>query len=291
MQQRVFKLLKDNGILNFSTLLYTYKEDRYTGAKKVTQKIESPPMEINEDTFIGKIADLSMSSDFLHSNTIWSSIDNKSFIISEKTGIKTIYLKDHKKTYQYPHPNIIYYITKTATNKPYVAGMWFYLEDIINSDTVFYPAWILNIFRTGFICTHNVIDNNYPDGTDYNILINTAIEDFWNGNFNTEVTDLSKSEVLTKIKIKTISDYVDYTDYFFSQLNALAENYNIIGNKTKGTFAYIASRYYNCGGFNKVVRSIIKNNPQTQLTSTIENLETLSNNYLISDIVSSAYSS
>lgn len=291
MQQRIFKLFKENGILNFSTLLYTYKTDRYTNTKNVTQKIESPANQINETTFIEKLSKLSMTSDFLHPNTLWSSIDNKSFIISEPASIKNIYIKNLKKEFKYPHPNVIYYITKTATDKPYVAGMWFYLEDKITPTTIFYPAWILNIFKTGFVCTHNVIDNHYPDGVDYNVLINTAIEDFWNGNFNVEVSDLAKAEVLTKIKILTILDYKDYVDYFFSQLNALAKNYTIKSNKSTNTFLYIANYYYNSGPFHKVVNSIIKNNPQTQLTSNTTNKETLSNNYLISDIVSSAYSS
>jgi hypothetical protein len=289
-QQRIFKIFKENNDLNFSTLLYKYRVINEAGDKKISSKVESPATVINEEKFIEQINNLSSTSGFLHPGTAWVSVDNKSFIILEPKGIKEVYIKETKKTYRHPHPNIAYYITKTGTDKPYVAGMWYYLDDVVTTKTIFFAAWSLNVFRTGFICTHNVYEDNLPKDTDYNILINTAIEDFWCGNFNTEVSDLAKTEIFTTVNIIKIKEYKNDMDYFYQQLQGLADNYSLDSAKMKNTMSELAARYYKAGNFSKLVYSIMRNNPQTEMTSTDE-FTTMSNNYVISDIVASAYNS
>lgn len=289
-QQRIFKIFKEGGALNFSTLLYNYKVLDYNGNKKITSKVESPPTIIDEANFINRINGLSSTSEFLYAGTVWASIDNRSFIVTEPKGVKEVYIHELKNTFRYPHPNIAYYITKTATDKPYVAGIWFYLDDEITERTMFYAAWSLNVFRTGFICTHNIYEDNLPKDVDYNVLINTAIEDFWRGNFNGEVSDLTKNEVLRVPNIIKLKLFKNDTDFFYQQLEGLANNYDLNGPKFKETMATIGQCYYKCGNFAKIVYAIMRNNPQTQLTSD-EETATLANNYVISDIVASAYSS
>lgn len=293
-QQRIFKIRKNKSVFEFFTLLYTYHTDRY-GVKVQTGKIESQPTKIDEETFITKVNGIKNNYQLLHPGTLWASPDNKSFLIMGEPDVKEIYIAEYGKTYDFPHPKVIYYITKNSNDKPYVAGVWFVADSKLDPQyTRITPAWILNVFRDGMVCVHNVYEDKYNGEFDYNLLINTAIEDFWSGTFNYEVNDLLKVKNL--YSNNKVIDYdpsvlpLDHTQKFLLINEAYAKKFSIEELINSGYFKNLANGYYDSFNLSQLITYVQSKDPQTQLRSK-QDVQTTQNNYLISDIIAFAYKS
>lgn len=314
-QYRILKFRKDKDEFFFQNVLTQFRV--IDGKPQKIKDVASEPVNINESGFCNSLVDLGHSDHFLFPNTLWSSFDRGSYLIFEPPGVKRITLHLPGiivEDYEYIHPSILYFVTTSADNKMYVAGLWYMrgietIEDI-RPDTVLYHPYLPNVFRDGMVCTHNFYSHEFDSAGSVNLNINMAIEDFWSSRFNDEVNDfLHNTESITLFNnVNPLTDpatgLIIHQDYgieksshiFFVYLNKLLEDIrsgefgsqaSAILEQTFDTILQNQYHYYNVQG---IIDLVIRNNPQTALfDGNSPGNSDIMNHYLLNDLLRLTY--
>ncbi len=314
-QYRILKFRKDKNEFFFQNVLTQF---RLVEGKPVKVKdISSEPVNMNESGFCNDLADLGHSDHFLFPNTVWSSFDRGSYLIFEPPGVKKLSLflpGICERDFEYIHPGILYFVTTSADNKMYVAGIWYMsnvnsIEDITPSTPLYHP-YLPNVFRDGMVCTHNFYSHEFDSAGSVNLNINMAIEDFWSSNFNDEVADfLNNTEtvmmfnhaVVTKDPITGLTTHTDFNIeqsqfFFFDHLRKILANVrsgyykNDAEEILNDTFNAILRHQYSYYSVQGVIDLVIQNNPQTALfDGSNPGNSDIMNHYLLNDMLKLTY--
>jgi hypothetical protein len=165
------------------------------GKSAVSHKTEIP-----EEDFLTQILSTEKGC-LLPANVRWISADQRSMLLEEPPGYKSIQFRNAGKNtftklakiYELPHPWLVYGISPGTNGAPYVSHLYAQRASLdINSDILFLASPFPNVFINGRICTHVLMEDDI-EGIPYHALVNRAIDDFWSSVFNLDVKDFSRT--------------------------------------------------------------------------------------------------
>ena len=156
-------------------------------------------VEIDPQVFFDKITERPQFG-LLPPGVRWMSEDGHSLIIEEPPSFKTFSMRQSKQgdygtkveTFTVPMPRLVYGISPDHANNPHVSHLYGTYDELIDDESLLCIVPIPNVFKTGAICTHTLL-NDDPDAT-YHSLVNRCIADFWFSIFNNDVGDYAASE-------------------------------------------------------------------------------------------------
>lgn len=157
-------------------------------------------VDVDPTLYFTKIESAKPKFGLLPPNVRWMSEDGHSLVVEEEPGYKNVVISTMGASYGIAGhmyklylPRILYGISPDASFNPFVSHIFALRpgQELQGDATHVSILPLPNIFKTGAICTHTIIN----EGVDlpYHNLISRAISDFWGAGFNYDVGDFQKS--------------------------------------------------------------------------------------------------